>query len=156
MEIKMDYEGIREYIKGCSENTRYYLGSDSQRIRKKKKGKKMARYMISFIAHIDSKHGGKVFGGVSYHPIIDGDLGKPFNRMMKETELLIETYEELYDVLGDKNVELHLDINSDKVHGSSCAYNAACGWVKGVTGMDAITKPNAWAASCVSDHFVKK
>jgi len=153
--MELNFDEIKEYIGNCSEKTKFYIGCDSQRVRKKKKGQKIARYMISVIAHIDGKHGGRVFGGVSYHPIIDSNLGKPFNRLMKETELLIDAYENLKDMLFDKDVELHLDINPNKTQGSFCAYNSAVGWVKGITGIDPICKPNSFAASCVADHFVK-
>jgi len=121
----LNFDEIREYIKSCSEKTKFYIGCDSQRIRKRKKGKKVARYMISVIAHIDGKHGGRVFGGVSYHEIIDGNLGKPFNRLFKEAEQVVSTYEELYDVLMDKDVELHIDISPNKENGSHIAHNAA-------------------------------
>jgi len=156
MNMELDFEEIKDFIENCSEKTKFYIGCDSQRVRKKKKGQKVARYMISVIAHYDGKHGGRVFGGVSYHPIIDSNLGKPFNRLFKEAEMVVSTYEELYDVLHDKEVELHIDVNPEKGTGSNCVYGAATGYIKGMTGIDPIVKPEAWAASCVADHFVKK
>jgi len=154
--LKLDYDEIREYIKNCSEKTKFYIGADSQRVRKRKNGKKVARFMISVIAHIDGKHGGRVFGGVSYHEITDGNLGRPFNRLFREAEQVVSTYEELYDVLIDKDVELHIDISPNKENGSNVAHNAAKGYIMGMTGIEPKVKPEAWAASCVSDHFVKR
>jgi hypothetical protein len=153
--MELNFEEIKEYIRNCSEKTKFYIGCDSQRVRKKKKGQKVARYMISVIAHIDGKHGGRVFGGVSYHPIMDANLGKPFNRLFKEAEMVVSTYEELYDVLHDKDVELHIDVSPNKENGSNIVHNAAVGYIKGMTGLDCKVKPEAFAASCVADHFVK-
>jgi predicted RNase H-related nuclease YkuK (DUF458 family) len=39
--------------------------------------------------------------------------------------------------------------------GSNIVHNAAVGYVQGMTGILPKVKPEAWAASCVSDHFVK-
>ena len=153
--MELDFDEIREFVESCSEKTRFYIGCDSQRVRKRKKGQKVARYMISVIAHYDGKHGGRVFGGVSYHPIIDSNLGKPFNRLFKEAEMVVSTYEELFDVFQDRNVELHIDVNPNKEAGSNIVHNAAVGYIKGMTGLDCKVKPDAWAASCVADHFVK-
>jgi predicted RNase H-related nuclease YkuK (DUF458 family) len=153
--MELNFDEIREYIKNCSESTKFYIGVDSQRVRKKKKGQKVARYMISVIAHIDGKHGGRVFGGVSYHPIVDSNLGRPFNRLFKEAEMVVSTYEELFDVLHDKKVELHIDVSPNKEAGSNIVHNAAKGFIIGMTGIEPKVKPEAWAASCVADHFVK-
>jgi len=153
--MELNFKEIREFVENCSESTKFYIGCDSQRVRKKRKGEKIARYMISVIAHYDGKHGGRVFGGVSYHPIIDSNLGRPFNRLFKEAEMVVSTYEELFDVLQDRNVELHIDVSANKEHGSNVVHNAAKGYIKGMTGIDPKVKPEAWAASCVADHFVK-
>ena len=67
----------------------------------------------------------------------------------------VETYEELYDVLQDKDVELHIDVSPNKENGSNIVHNAAVGYIKGMTGIDCKVKPEAFAASCVADHFVK-
>jgi len=155
MEIKLNYDEVREYIKSCSPETKFYIGTDSQRIRKRKKGKKIARYVVTFVAHIDGKRGARVFGGVSYHPILDGDLSKPFTRLFKEAEMVVETYEELYDVLMDRDVELHIDVNPEKGTGSNIVHNAAVGYILGMTGIEPKVKPEAFAASCAADHFCK-
>lgn len=154
--MTFNYEEIEAFIKGCSEKTKFYIGADSQRVRKKKKGEKVARYVTSIIAHIDSKHGARVFGEVSYHPIIDNNLGKPFNRLFKEAEMVVNAYERLFEVLMDREVELHIDINVNKEHGSNIVHNAAKGYIMGMTGIEPKCKPDAWAASSCADHFCKK
>lgn len=45
----------------------------------------------------------------------------------------------------------HLDINSKPEFGSNCAHNEAVGYIKGVCGIDAVTKPKSWAASNACD-----
>ena len=155
MEIKIDYEAIREYIENSSEATKFYIGCDSQRIRKRKKGKKMARYVTTFVAHIDGKNGARVFGGVSYHPIMDPNLAKPFTRLFKEAEMVVECYEELYEVLMERDCELHIDVNPEKGTGSNIVHGAAVGYVLGMTGIEPKVKPEAFAASCCADHFCK-
>jgi len=156
MEIPLNYNEIREYIEGTSESTKIYVGCDSQRIRKRRKGKKIARYVTTVVCHIDGSKGARVFGGVSYHEIKDGDLSKPFTRLFKEAEKVVKVYEDLYDVLMDKEVELHIDINPEKGTGSNIVHGAAVGYILGLTGIEPKVKPEAFAASCCADHFVKK
>jgi len=153
--MEFNYEEIEEFIRNCSEKTKFYIGADSQRIRKKKKKDKVARYVITIIAHIDSKHGARVFGSVEYHPIVDANLGKPFNRLFKEAELVVNTYERLYEVLMDRDVELHIDVSPSELEGSYIAHNAAVGYIKGTTGITPKVKPEAFAASSCADHYVK-
>ena len=156
MEIKLNYDEIREYIENTSDETKIYIGCDSQRIRKRRKGKKIARYVTTVVCHIDGKRGARVFGGVSYHEIKDGDLSKPFTRLFKEAEMVVEVYEDLYDVLMDREVELHIDVNPDKMHGSNIVHGAAVGYILSITGIEPKVKPEAFAASCCADHFCKK
>jgi predicted RNase H-related nuclease YkuK (DUF458 family) len=153
--MEFNYEEIEEFIKNSSEKTKFYIGADSQRVRKKKNKAKIARYVISIVAHIDGKHGARVFGSVEYHPIVDANLGKPFNRLFKEAELVVSTYERFYELLMDKNVELHIDVSSSELEGSYIAHNAAVGYIKGLTGITPKVKPDAFAASSCADHFVK-
>jgi len=153
--MTIDIDEVKEFIKNSSDKTKFYIGCDSQRIRRKRKGKKIARYMTCIVAHIEGKHGGRVWSEVSYHEITDGNLSKPFNRLFKEAEKVTALYELLYEELMEKDVELHLDVNPEKEAGSNIVYNAARGYVQGMTGIEPKTKPEAWAASCVSDHFVK-
>ena len=154
--MEFNYEEVEEFIANASKETKFFIGCDSQRIRKKRKGAKVARYIITIVAHIDGKHGARVFGEVSYHPIIDNDLGKPFNRLFKEAEMVVSTYERLFEVLMDKDVELHIDVSPKEEHGSNIVYSAAKGYILGMTGIEPKVKPEAWAASSVADHYCKK
>lgn len=154
-EILLNYDEIRDYIRSSSKETKIYVGSDSQRIRKRRKGKKIARYVTTVVCHIDGNKGARVFGGVSYHEIKDGDLSKPFTRLFKEAEMVVEVYEELYEDLMEREVELHIDVNPDKTHGSNIVHGAAVDYILGLTGIKPKVKPEAWAASSCADHFCK-
>lgn len=48
--------------------------------------------------------------------------------------------------------EVHLDINPNKVHGSSCVINEAIGYIKGTCNVIPLVKPNAFAASFAADR----
>lgn len=152
--MELNIEEVKEFINSCSDETVIYIGADSQRTRKRKV-KGMVRFSVAVICHIEGKHGGRVFGGVTYEKVIDANQGRPFNRMWREAELVVETYELLKEVIGDRVHELHIDINPDKTAGSNIAHSAATGYIKGMTGLDAVTKPEAFAASCVADKIVK-
>ena len=62
-------------------------------------------------------------------------------------------YLELYDVLEDRETEIHLDINPDMKHGSSCVINEAVGYIRGMCNIIPLVKPNAWAASYCADRY---
>ena len=154
--MELNIAEVKRYIESCSKETKFYIGCDSQRIRRKKKGKKVARYVVTVVAHVDGKHGARVFGGTFILEIKESDLSKPFTRLFKEAEMVVEVYEELYDVLIDREVELHIDVNPKKEHGSNIVHGAAVGYILGLTGIEPKVKPEAFAASCCADHFCKQ
>jgi predicted RNase H-related nuclease YkuK (DUF458 family) len=48
---------------------------------------------------------------------------------------------------------VHLDINPDEMHGSSCVINEAVGYIKGMCNVIPLVKPNAFAASYAADRY---
>ena len=64
-----------------------------------------------------------------------------------------ELYLKLGDILEDREVEIHLDINPDEKHGSSCVISEAIGYIKGMCNVTPLVKPNSWAASHCADRF---
>jgi len=56
-------------------------------------------------------------------------------------------------VLEGRNVEVHLDISPDDMHGSSCVISQAIGYIKGTCNVMPFVKPNAFAASYAADRF---
>jgi predicted RNase H-related nuclease YkuK (DUF458 family) len=64
-----------------------------------------------------------------------------------------ELFQKLSDVLADRHVEVHLDINPDEKYGSSCVVQQAIGYIKGTCNIIPMVKPNAFAASYAADRL---
>jgi predicted RNase H-related nuclease YkuK (DUF458 family) len=54
----------------------------------------------------------------------------------------------------DKEMQIHLDINPDKAHGSSCVLQEAIGYIRGTCNVIPLIKPNAFAASFAADRGI--
>jgi predicted RNase H-related nuclease YkuK (DUF458 family) len=72
-------------------------------------------------------------------------------RMMNEVQKVCALYNQLAPFIDEFDVEIHLDINTDPMHGSNCAANEAAGYVLGMTGIEPKLKPDSWAASFGAD-----
>ena len=72
---------------------------------------------------------------------------------MNEVYKISELYLKLHEVLEGRDVEVHLDINPDEHHGSSCVISQAVGYIKGVCNVIPFVKPDAFAASYAADRF---
>lgn len=53
-----------------------------------------------------------------------------------------------------KQMEIHLDINPDKAHGSNCVVQEATGYIRGTCNVVPLIKPNAFAASFAADRGI--
>lgn len=146
----MDFDKVRKYI-NAHPKAKIYAGCDSQRF--KKGGTWHARYIACLIVY--EKDDNKIFAEISIDQDYDRNPGKPVLRLMNEVYKVSAMIMELEDTLKDRDLSIHLDINPRKTEGSHCAFNQAVGYVLGVHGIKPVTKPDAWAASCVSDHLVK-
>lgn len=144
---KRELQEITEFILQNPE-AKIYLGCDSQR--QKKKNVKFVTVLVVY-----QKDKSKIFRDVMYEKVIDSKLSKPFNRMMKEVQLVTELYTLLEDILIERDFEIHIDVNPKADAGSNIAYGAAKGMIWGVVGVEPICKPDAWCASCVADRFSK-
>jgi len=147
--IIKDYGLAKETIKNSSPTSSVYIGCDS--IRYKKKGQWYARYSTVIILHMDSSKGGKIF----YHTDTAKDYGNLRVRLMAEVEHAIEAAQAVIDVIGERHLEIHLDLNADPIHKSNVAVKEAIGWVQGVTGIKAKIKPDSFAATHAADHVVR-
>lgn len=142
-------EEAKQAIRESSRQSSVYIGCDS--IRFKKNGKWHAKYSTVVILHMDSKHGCRLF-----HESMDmPDYGNLKQRLLTEVQMAVSTASEIIEVLGDRHMEIHLDINPDPKHKSSVAVKEALGWVKGSLGMDAKIKPASFAATHAADHAVR-
>lgn len=144
------YDEAKEAILNSSESSSVYVGADSIRF-KKKDGRWYAKYSTVIILHMDSKHGARIFHKNVEMP----DYGNLRQRLITEAGFAIEAASEIVDVIGNRHMEIHLDINPNPKHKSNVAVKEALGYVKGTTGLDAVIKPHSFAATHAADHVVR-
>lgn len=157
----LNYDEIREYIKASHPESVIMLGCDS--VRRQYKGESTAVYSTVVCIRKTSGdgmfHGCKVFGGSCRLPdygkvIRSGKMANLRQRLMQEVTFVLEAYQEIADVIGDRPWEIHLDINSRDDAESHVALQAARGYVMGITGgVCPEFKPNALAASFAADQW---
>ena len=147
----INLEEVKAFIEAQSPETKIYIGCDSERFRSQ--GTWFADYALVVVVHIDGNHGCKIFGEVQRERDYDQNRARPAQRMMMEVYKVSELYLRLSEVLEGRDVSIHLDINPNEMHGSSCVINQAVGYIKGVCGIDPQVKPNSWAASFGADRF---
>jgi len=153
MYSKEEVDFIKKFIEERP-NCKVYLGTDSQRI-KKQKVKYATVVVVHYIDENGVGKGAKIFADVNYENTKDSNLAKPFNRMMKEVQLITDLYESLEEVLIERDFEIHIDVNPERGAGSNVAYDAAKWTIAGVIGVEPICKPDAWAASAAADRYSK-
>ena len=146
-----DLEEVKQFLATQGPDTKVYLGADSERM--KRNGKWYADYTLAIVVHIDGCHGCKIFGEVQTELDYDYKASKPSMRLMNEVYKVAELYQKLVDAIGDKEVEIHLDINPDLKHNSSIVIQQAVGYIKGVCNVVPMVKPNAFAASYCADRM---
>jgi len=123
---------------------------------KKKDNLWYALYTVVIVIHLDSKHGCKLYGYNVLERDVDSNKKRPFNRLLTEAMKVAELYQEIeYDLIDISEVQIHLDVNPNTEHGSSCAVKAASGYILGTCGINAKVKPQAWAASYCADRMVR-
>ena len=152
MNRQINLEEVRAFIEAQGPNTKIYIGADSERLLVGD-NKWVADYTLAIVVHINGNSGCKIFGEVQREPDYDKSKNKPRMRLMNEVYKIAELYLKLADVLEDRNVEVHLDINPNEKHGSSCVINEAVGYIKGMCNVVPMVKPNAFAASYCADRL---
>ena len=148
---RMDIEKVAEYIRSQSPETKIYLGGDSERFMLDEVW--YADYTLALVVHKDGNKGCKVFGEVQRERDFDQRKDKPRFRLMNEVYKIAELYMKLHEVLEDRYVEIHLDINPDEHYGSSCVIQEAVGYIRGMCNVIPMVKPNAFAASYAADRL---
>lgn len=149
--FSLDLNEVKEFIAKQSPQTKIYIGCDSERIRINNEW--WADYILAIVVHIDSKHGCKLFGEVIRERDYDQKQNRPRYRLMNEAYKVSDLYLRLVDVIIDREVEVHLDINPNEIHGSSCVINEAIGYIRGTCNVIPMIKPNAFAASYAADRY---
>lgn len=148
---QLDLAEVKAFIAAQTPETKVYLGGDSERFQID--GVWYADYINVVVVHKDGNKGCKVFGGIVRERDYDQQKDRPRMRLMNEVYKTAGLYVELADVLEDRDVEIHLDINPDQKHGSSCVINEAVGYIRGMCNIVPLVKPNAWAASYCADRY---
>lgn len=149
--FKLDLEEVKDFISGQSPQTKVYIGCDSERILINNEW--WADYILAIVVHIDGKHGCKLFGEVIRERDFDQKQNRPRMRLMNEVYKVSDLYLRLADVIIDRDVEVHLDINPSELHGSNCVINEAIGYIRGTCNVIPMIKPKAFAASYAADRF---
>jgi len=152
MSREFNIEEVKEFIHNSSATSNIYIGADSERYRGRD-DKWYAEYTVAIVVHLDGSRGCKVFGKVSSERDYDKRHDRPAYRLMNEVYRASEMYLELFEAIGDRHCEVHLDINPDEMHGSSCVIQQATGYIRGMCGFAPKVKPEAFAASYAADRL---
>jgi predicted RNase H-related nuclease YkuK (DUF458 family) len=147
----MNVDAVKDFIMNQSPETKVYIGGDSERIMINDVW--YADYTLAVVVHIDGKHGCKIFGDVQREKDYEKNKNRPRMRLMTEVYKISELYLQLADVLEDREVEIHLDINPDERYGSSCVVQEAIGYIRGMCNVVPMVKPRAFAASYCADRL---
>lgn len=151
MRKKLNIQEVKNFIEHQSSQTKIYIGADSERYRKDNVW--YADYTLAIVIHIDGCHGCKIFGEVHTEIDYDHKASRPSLRLMNEVYKVAELYQKIADVIGDRDVEIHLDINPDEHYNSSVIIQQAVGYIRGVCNIEPVVKPNAFAASYAADRL---
>jgi len=148
---------IQEYLSKTDGNI--YIGCDSVAYRrfclKTQCYENWARFAVVLVVHIDNRHGCKIFSYLESERVYGARLEKPSLRLMSEVYKSVECFLELSELLLERYVEIHLDVNPSELHASNAIAKQAVGYVKGMTNLDALIKPDAWAGSNTADHVAR-
>ena len=140
---KLEYSNVKDRIKSSSNKSAIYVGCDS------KLTGTSTLFGLVIVIHIDQHNGGVVFGNKS---LISRrmEIGE---RLMKEVDIAIECAFNIYNSIGERVFEVHLDLNSDPGHKSNKYIKQAVSYVK-AQGFECQIKPQAWAASTAADYLI--
>lgn len=139
------WSNAKAEIEKSGESSSIYIGCDSLCLGE------YANYCTVIILHRNSNNGCRVF----HNSVKRREYGNMRTRLMTEVQLALEAFYEIEDVIGPRNLEIHLDINPNPRYGSNIAVAEALGWVRSL-GLTAKIKPEAFAASACADHFVRR
>lgn len=139
----LDYHKLRLDISQSPETSGVYIGCDSRLDRE------MTLFGLVVIVHIESSKGGRCYA----EKYREQRRMQMKERLMKEVELSVGCAFELCDIIGDRNFEIHLDINPRQEHKSFAVMGNATGYVT-AQGFDYRIKPNAFAASTAADYLI--
>lgn len=141
---RFDLDEIRQYILSTGENSSIYVGCDSRVIGN------TTIFVSVIVVHINSSNGCKIF--YQKDKINRGMSLR--ERLLKEVDYAVLTALSIIDVVGNRKLEVHLDINPNENYKSSIIVKEAVGYVL-AQGLKPVLKPSSIAAYCVADYIVK-
>lgn len=147
-------EDVKDYIARTSKTSKVYIGCDSDVV-KKGPGVWFADYYLVVVIHHNGRNGCKIFGFKESERDFTIDKKKPRHRLMMEVYKAVELFLELEESIGEREVEIHLDINPNKKYSSSLVIQEAIGYVKSVCDLTPKVKPEAFAASYCADRMYR-
>ena len=146
----MDLNVVAEFINNQPEDSKVYIGCDSERVIKDNIW--YADYTTVVVVHHAGRKGCKVFGKTIRERDYDAKISRPSLRLMNEVYRVSELYLRLNGLIYSE-IEIHLDINPNKEHNSSLVVQQAVGYIKGVCMVEPKVKPQAFAASAAADRY---
>lgn len=150
---KMNDAEVAAFIAKQTPETKIYVGGDSECY--KKNGIWYADYVNVVVVHINGNRGCKIFGEIITEQLFEQKKNKPSHRLMTEAYKVAELYLRLEDVFGDREVEIHLDLNPNKKYVSSLVVEQAVGYIRGTCNITPMIKPNSWSASYAADRYAE-
>ena len=149
----MDLNEVREFIQNEPLESKIYIGCDSEVF--KRNTKWYIDYYSVVVIHKNKHNGCKVFGQKTTEIDYTKDKKKPLYRLMQEVYKASELYLALQESIGEREVEVHLDLNPSKKYVSNLIVENAVGYIKSTCNVVPMIKPNSWAASSVADRLLK-
>ena len=148
---QFNFKAIADYINNEPETSKVYIGTDSTT--RKRGGKWFADFYTVVVIHHGGRHGCKIFGEITHEPDYSADKRKPTYRLMQECYKASAAYLNLVDAIGDREVEIHLDLNPSDKHASNLVVDQAIGYIRGTCNIVPMIKPDAFAASYAADRI---
>lgn len=148
---KFNLEKIKEYISKEPMTSKIYIGTDSTT--RKKNGQFVADFYTVVVIHKNGCNGCKIFGEIDTEVDYNQNRKKPTFRLMQECYKASAAYLSLVDAIGDREVEIHLDLNPNKKYASNLVIEQAVGYIKGTCNIIPMVKPEAFAASYAADRL---
>lgn len=153
-EYKKFIQDVRTFLLNEPLESKIYVGVDSESYLNKKKIR-MATYYSVVVIHKNGHNGCKIFGHKSTERDYSADKKKPTRRLMQEVYMASALYLELAEDFGEREVEIHLDLNPSAKHVSNLIVDQAIGYIKGSCNVVPLIKPDAWCASSVADKLLR-
>ena len=155
MSNRINAEEIANFIKkeNLNNNTKIYLGVDSQAFRRGKDW--YADYYMVVVIHKNGKNGCKLFYEKVTEKDFSADRKKPTYRLMQEAYKAAELYGKIAEAIIDYEVDIHLDLNPNKKYASSAVVTQAIGYIKASCNLTPMIKPDSWAATHCADRLVR-